>query len=150
MFLSDFNMEPNYQHFSLILVLLTLTCNFSSSQNLSSPLIPEDTILRYVRGVYEIPEAPNSIPVMYDGYFPIVWELKMPSWDLETMKIQFWKDHNNCTQSDAFSDGYVCPVMFHTNTLIEYFIGNMTIWKNLFLDDPQPTEFLGEFYMIYL
>jgi hypothetical protein len=88
---------------------------------------------KYVRGIYEVPDTPTSLPVIYDSYFSLIYEFHLPKWNATSMKIQFWKDHNNCTESDKIAEGYPCPIMFHMNKLIEEFTGNMTMWKNLFL-----------------
>lgn len=53
----------------------------------------KDAPLRYVRGVYEVPQPPNELPVIYDTYFPVIFEFNLPKWDPASMKIQVDKSH---------------------------------------------------------
>ncbi|CAL8095001.1 unnamed protein product [Orchesella dallaii] len=100
----------------------------------------------YMTGAIPLKEPNHRNPVMYSSVTPIIYQFRMPKWDIHTMKIQFWKDHNNCTKSDKYEDGYPCPIMYHLNDLIEDFSKNMTTWANAFLKEngQETTDFLED------
>lgn len=111
--------------------ILTTVIIFTICPGATNSMLSSIGPTQFVSGAVPLKEPDTHHPIMYSSVMPVIYKFLLPKWDLHTMKIQFWKSHNNCTESDTYGDGYPCPIMHHLNYLIEYFTNNMTSWNNL-------------------